>query len=291
MVDLAAAARVVAAFEQAIGELSLDAVQSAAKWWNGLSDVGAAPDVFASHLAEKWNQGAVLGVAFYRLLRALHLGATVASPVKYHRNRGLTVGDLVREFNEASGVKLNLGGLERQPIGVEPSGHVRATDLRAVDLAAAKDALADRLEAARARGGPRESDAAYAAGVAQQATVGGARTMVEASGSADKGLRGWVRVSGSGRPCAFCAMLLSRGAVYKSKQTATTAKKPRADGTTGYHPNCKCYSLPVFANTDLKSSKFALNRELHDVWHGEFSGKGLKGREGWRSFFYKKYGR
>lgn len=67
----------------------------------------------------------------------------------------------------------------------------------------------------------------------------GRRTTVDAVG-ADPKARAWAREA---RPdcCAFCAMLASRGAVYKSEQTASLG----ADGQP-YHDNCHCQPVPVF---------------------------------------------
>lgn len=60
----------------------------------------------------------------------------------------------------------------------------------------------------------------------------------EASGAA------WARVPGSAEPCAFCLMLASRGAVYRSGSSA------KFDGT--FHGgDCKCVVVAVQSDADL----------------------------------------
>ena len=48
---------------------------------------------------------------------------------------------------------------------------------------------------------------------------------------------GWRRVS-DGHPCAFCAMLASRGFVYHTAETAGSMNR--------YHNDCRCEIVPGF---------------------------------------------
>lgn len=53
----------------------------------------------------------------------------------------------------------------------------------------------------------------------------------------DQQATGWARVHlGSKAPCGFCAMLISRGPVYKSEETAGFAA----------HNGCECHPEPLF---------------------------------------------
>lgn len=86
-------------------------------------------------------------------------------------------------------------------------------------------------------------------GVAQKMVVDAARnTLIEAI-QADKRCRGWARQA---RPdaCAFCAMLSTRGAVYKSKESASLTSGTRGSRPAGlkYHDNCHCLPVPLFAD-------------------------------------------
>jgi len=59
----------------------------------------------------------------------------------------------------------------------------------------------------------------------------------------DRQAKGWARVTEPGA-CYFCAMLASRGAVYKSRETASFqahTKHPNGSGGT-----CRCHAEPVF---------------------------------------------
>lgn len=74
-------------------------------------------------------------------------------------------------------------------------------------------------------------------GVTQKMVVDtGRNTLLEAI-KADQKCRGWAREA---RPnaCYFCAMLSTRGAVYKSEESASFLP----------HDNCHCIPVPVFAD-------------------------------------------
>lgn len=51
---------------------------------------------------------------------------------------------------------------------------------------------------------------------------------------------GWARVPRGAKTCAWCLILASRGAVYRSRQSATTA-----DGGERYHGHCDCTAVAV----------------------------------------------
>lgn len=59
----------------------------------------------------------------------------------------------------------------------------------------------------------------------------------------DKAARGWARVTEPGA-CYFCALLATRGAVYKTQATADfRAHVKQPDGSGG---TCRCHAEPVF---------------------------------------------
>lgn len=74
-------------------------------------------------------------------------------------------------------------------------------------------------------------------GVTQKMVVDTGRNTLIAAIEADRKARGWAREA---RPdgCYFCAMLSTRGVVYKTEQTA------------GFEPhnNCHCIPVPLFAD-------------------------------------------
>lgn len=274
------------AFEASLGRLSLVTVRDVSAWWEQVDKGGDVAARFGEMLVEPWDRGAVLGVAFYRLLRALQTGRTVPSPIRGHAQGGeVTLGDLVREFNEAAGVKaLAATSLEGVRVAVDKQPTSNLSALRDVDVKAAQSLLRARLEAGEVSSG-------VVAGVGQQAAAGGVRSVVRDMGDRDPARQAWIRVSGTGTPCAFCAMLLSRGAVYSGKHEALRRDMSHANGTHGYHPNCHCYALPLFAGSSIEGSRFAVNREMQNLWYNDFGGEGLKGKSGWRSYYYRKFKR
>lgn len=90
------------------------------------------------------------------------------------------------------------------------------------------------LQEAVAAAERRTSGAAY-----RHAANGGRQTIINTA-AADPQALGWARVT-DGDPCFFCAMLASRGPVYKTERSATTAHD-----ATRYHDHCGCYAAPVY---------------------------------------------
>ena len=84
----------------------------------------------------------------------------------------------------------------------------------------------------------------------RHALTGGRETLV-GSARADRKALGWARVT-SGNPCAFCAMLASRGPVYTEQS-----------GDFEAHDHCSCTAEPVFS-TDSDWPPGA--REYREQW-------------------------
>ena len=68
----------------------------------------------------------------------------------------------------------------------------------------------------------------------QRRVVNFGRSTVMGSSTADPGADGWQRL-GQGANCAFCDMLISRGAVYTE-----------ASADFGSHDHCNCVAVPAF---------------------------------------------
>ena len=132
----------------------------------------------------------------------------------------------------------------------------------------------DRLEASLDVTGPVEFKKAIAAGKTPQQAMDaaavrmvgstqflaleGGRSVMNQSVDADEMATGWSRVTDSD-PCAWCAMLASRGPVYKS---AKTAGDPRQGGNT-YHDHCSCQAWPAFS---LNEPFVGHAENLYDDW-------------------------
>ena len=100
---------------------------------------------------------------------------------------------------------------------------------------------------------------------AMRITINAARGLVYDLADTDLRVIGWVRYSQTGTPCGWCAMLISRGAVYKSAKAAGDHDK--------YHDNCRCVAVPIFSLEQYDSSLFDLNREYAALWRDRISGQ------------------
>lgn len=80
-------------------------------------------------------------------------------------------------------------------------------------------------------------------GVAQRLVVDQGRNALITAIESDRRCRGWAREARPGA-CSFCAMLSTRGAVYKTRDTATFVKNSQ----NRYHDHCHCVPVPLFAD-------------------------------------------
>ena len=92
----------------------------------------------------------------------------------------------------------------------------------------------------------RDTAATQAAAiVGREVMNGGRKTLIQAVPNdpigGNKGVL-WARVQGGGESCAFCWMLISRGPVYHSAESAGFI----GIGMDEWHPNCDCQVVPVF---------------------------------------------
>jgi hypothetical protein len=146
--------------------------------------------------------------------------------------------------------------------------------LRDIDPEApAKDV--DRLrDEAHAQAGARQAAAS------ERIAMNGGRSTVWNHAQRDKRALGYIRLSRTGTPCGWCAMLISRGPVYRSESSATYG-----DGDL-YHDNCHCYAEPVFSREQYRNSDvYAMNRRYEELWPQVT--KGLSGKaavSAWRRF-------
>lgn len=109
--------------------------------------------------------------------------------------------------------------------------------------------------------------------------LNGGRSTLEDAIRQDGQAVGWERMTGDD-PCAFCAMLASRGAVYTSQEAAERVgygadpsgknypgKHGRIRGTRqrddSFHDNCQCYAEARFLGDPLLSER---NRPYREMW-------------------------
>ncbi|WP_043493738.1 hypothetical protein [Streptomyces viridosporus] len=105
-------------------------------------------------------------------------------------------------------------------------------------------------------------------GSTQYLALEGGRQVMQRSIEADEQAAGWARVTDAD-PCAWCAMLASRGPVYKS---AKTAGDPRQGGNR-YHDHCGCQAWPAFTHDE---PFIGVAEQLYDDWLRTTRGHGGK---------------
>jgi hypothetical protein len=110
------------------------------------------------------------------------------------------------------------------------------------------------------------------AGAGQRLITNGARQAVLQSVKADAKAVGWMRVTGP-NPCAFCAMLSSRGFSYKSEGSASFQA----------HDHCMCQAVPAWSKEVVQATR---NNPLYQQWRTATKGKsGADALRAWRSYW------
>ncbi|MDG4532564.1 hypothetical protein [Streptomyces sp. AV19] len=130
---------------------------------------------------------------------------------------------------------------------------------------------------------------AQAAGVADREALRGGRAMLDAASRADRRVIGWARVT-DGDPCAWCAMLASRGAVYRSRAVAGIRglnghdlPPVQRDDLEKYHPMCHCQTVPVYSRAEFMSEQArSYWQQWQDVTRGASGPEALRA---WRRHF------
>lgn len=148
---------------------------------------------------------------------------------------------------EARDVLVNLGPLNLQKMLLEINDDEPATTVDPQRVAAHQHA------------GSRQAAAA------ERVVLNAGRDSIIAVAQKDKRVRGYVRLSRTGTPCGWCAMLISRGPVYRTETSGefvgSAPRGTRAPGET-FHDNCHCYTEVVYTDTQYDDSKlYDLNRQ------------------------------
>lgn len=106
-------------------------------------------------------------------------------------------------------------------------------------------------------------------GAGSRLALNGGRDAIRGNVDADERAVGWARLTDA-HPCAFCAMLASRGPVYRSRQTAEFHA----------HDHCACMPAPAWSRDE---AWLAHSRDLYDQWQNVTAGlSGADARKAWR---------
>lgn len=85
--------------------------------------------------------------------------------------------------------------------------------------------------------------------VAVRVAIDGGRNVVQRAVELDEEAIGFARVLNV-NPCYFCAMLASRGAVYKLNSFAASNQKFEGEGVAKTHDGCRCGMRPIYSEAD-----------------------------------------
>lgn len=137
------------------------------------------------------------------------------------------------------------------------------------------DPEAPSKETDAARKAAHRKVAAQQAAAAAKIAMNGGRNQVYAIAKRDERAIGYVRMSTTGSPCYWCAMLISRSMLYKSFEAAGNARQSDGspDDANKFHDNCYCVSVPVFTEEQRGSDIFAANRYYNQLWDKHIAGK------------------
>jgi len=109
-------------------------------------------------------------------------------------------------------------------------------------------------------------------GATARIVLQGGRRAVTDSVKADPAAVAWMRTLGP-RPCAFCAMLASRGAVYKTEQSAGFEA----------HTHCMCGVAPAFSKNQVAR---LFDNDLYRLWKKVTQGySGKNAINAWRRYW------
>lgn len=112
-----------------------------------------------------------------------------------------------------------------------------------------------------------ESFTASAGAASRHVLTGGRRSLLTLLND-DPVALGWIRVT-DGDPCSFCAVLASRGPVYRSEQTASFLA----------HDHCACTAEPVYSKNTLWPGRA---KEFRGLWRT--STEGFSGKDALNAF-------
>ena len=170
--------------------------------------------------------------------------ATLPLVRAYNRVSSSLAGSYYQAFRTAEGV---LGVATPRLAGPIATAQVTAS-LYVTGQVMTRDAIA----AGRTVEQAREAALVRTSGAVTRHTLQGGRDTMLQSVAADKQALGWARVT-DGNPCAFCLTLASRGAVYKTEQSASFLA----------HDHCGCSVESVYDGTALPP----LTQQWKDIYN------------------------
>jgi len=245
--------------------------------------------------------------AWYRLHRAVETGTTLP-PLDGANSESVTLGELRDDWAQHADSERTPQADDSESVQVDDfswpdvgtdamdeaartslivTGPVRAQ--QAIDQEPADDGRGrlDSAEFLRELDTSMSNAGAASAGAADREALRGGRELVRAASRADTRVIGWARVT-DGDPCDWCAMLASRGAVYRSRDVAgirgrtgrTLPPVQDPEDLEKYHNMCHCQTIPVYSRSaQLPESSERFARDWPRVTRGL---AGAEARAAWR---------
>ena len=137
--------------------------------------------------------------------------------------------------------------------------------------------LSPAVEQALIREAFDKSGAGAAASAVRHVQNGGRSALIDGV-QRDKRALGWVRVTRA-HPCYFCALLASRGAVYKGDSFEDSNGLFDGPGEVKVHDSCQCAVKPVYRRDDELLDR---SSEFLEIYKASTAGK--SGRDAIRAF-------
>lgn len=138
------------------------------------------------------------------------------------------------------------------------SGYVPYVRAQPIVPAQARAMAGWAVDPLRSEPGTLEQVAERVSGAVARAVFNAARETIVGNASSDPRALGFQRLARPGA-CAFCGMLASRGAAYKTASSAGVvvgrggSHKTRGSRALGekYHDNCHCIATPIFPGSEV----------------------------------------
>lgn len=204
-------------------------------------------DIMIPRLISRSDTSAREAAAFYRALRRLEVPAAAA-------------------FTPLPALGAVNAGVEKSLKSVGPFDYMnKMRVINSLDISplAKKAALADAKQITSEK---------LAAATVRHAQAGGRQTIHENS-ARDAVALGWIRVTRA-RPCAFCAMLASRGIHYRAFDEGSfdlSDSRFTGEGDAKVHDECGCAMKAVFVEEDPVLDR---NQQWIDMWERWGAGGG-----------------
>lgn len=161
----------------------------------------------------------------------------------YRQISATTAGSYFESFRQAEGVPGEAVTRLAEPI--DPA--TVTVGLRVTG----QDAVRSALQAGRTPEAAREVALTRTSGSVTRHVLNGGRDTLQRSVAEDKEALGWARVT-DGDPCAFCALLASRGPVYKADTVDFDS-----------HDHCGCHPEPFYRGSEWPGRA----REFEDMYN------------------------